>query len=61
MKNSYDTIGNRSHDLPVYSAEPQPLRHRVPRRLRYRLISSTLLALNIKQNLFRASLLISSV
>jgi hypothetical protein len=30
MKNSNDTIGNRSRDLPVCSAEPQPLRHRVP-------------------------------
>jgi hypothetical protein len=28
MKNSNDTIGNRSRDHPVYSAEPQPLRHR---------------------------------
>jgi hypothetical protein len=30
MKNSSDTIGNRSPDLPVSSAVPQPLRHRVP-------------------------------
>jgi hypothetical protein len=30
MKNSNDTIGNRSRDLPVCSALPQPLRHRVP-------------------------------
>jgi hypothetical protein len=30
MKNSNDTIGNRSRDLPVCSAVPQPLRHRVP-------------------------------
>jgi hypothetical protein len=30
MKKSKDTIGNRSRDLPVYSAVPQPLRHRVP-------------------------------
>jgi hypothetical protein len=30
MKNSSDTIGNRSHDLPVCSAVPQPLRHQVP-------------------------------
>jgi hypothetical protein len=29
MKNS-DTIGNRSRDLPVCSAVPQPLRYRVP-------------------------------
>jgi hypothetical protein len=27
MKNSNDTIGNRSRDLPVCSAVPQPLRH----------------------------------
>jgi hypothetical protein len=31
MKNSNDTIGNRSRDLPVCSAVPQPLRYRVPR------------------------------
>jgi hypothetical protein len=30
MKNTSDTIGNRSRDLPVCSAVPQPLRHRVP-------------------------------
>jgi hypothetical protein len=30
MKNSNDKIGNRSRDLPVYSAVHQPLRHRVP-------------------------------
>jgi hypothetical protein len=29
MKNS-DIIGNRSRDIPVCSAVPQPLRHRVP-------------------------------
>jgi hypothetical protein len=28
MKNSNDTIGNQSRDLPVCSAVPQPLRHR---------------------------------
>jgi hypothetical protein len=27
MKNPNDTIGNRSRDLPVCSAVPQPLRH----------------------------------
>jgi hypothetical protein len=27
MKNSNDTIGNRSRDLPVCSAVSQPLRH----------------------------------
>jgi hypothetical protein len=30
MKNSKDTIGNRSRDLPFCSAVPQPPRHRVP-------------------------------
>jgi hypothetical protein len=30
MKNSNDTIGNRSHDLPVCIAVSQPLRYRVP-------------------------------
>jgi hypothetical protein len=30
MKNSNDTIGNRSRDLPVSSVVPQPLHHRVP-------------------------------
>jgi hypothetical protein len=30
MKISNDTIGNRSRDLPVCSAVPQPLRHCVP-------------------------------
>jgi hypothetical protein len=29
MKNSNDTIGNRSRDLPDCSAVPQPQRHRV--------------------------------
>jgi hypothetical protein len=31
LKKSSDTIGNRSRDLAVSSAVPQPLRHRVPR------------------------------
>jgi hypothetical protein len=31
MKNSSDTIGNRSRELPVCSAVHQPLRHRVTR------------------------------
>jgi hypothetical protein len=30
MKNSNNIIGNRSRDLPVCSAVPQPLRHCVP-------------------------------
>jgi hypothetical protein len=30
MKNSSDTIANRTRDLPVCSAVPQPLCHRVP-------------------------------
>jgi hypothetical protein len=29
MKYSNDTIGNRTRDLPICSAVPQPLRHRV--------------------------------
>jgi hypothetical protein len=33
MQNSNDTIGNLSRDLPVCSAVPQPLRHRVPLNL----------------------------
>jgi hypothetical protein len=32
MKNSKDTIGNRSRDLPACSAVPETLRHRVPRK-----------------------------
>jgi hypothetical protein len=35
MKNSSDTIGNRSHVLPVCGAVPQPLRYRVPPFLWY--------------------------
>jgi hypothetical protein len=30
MKSSNATIENRSRDLPIYSAVPQPLRHRMP-------------------------------
>jgi hypothetical protein len=30
MKKSSDTMGNRTRDLTVCSAVPQPLRHRVP-------------------------------
>jgi hypothetical protein len=30
MKNSSDAIGNRTRDLPVCSAVPQPLCYRVP-------------------------------
>jgi hypothetical protein len=30
MKNSSDTIRNRTRDLPVCSTVPQPVRHRVP-------------------------------
>jgi hypothetical protein len=32
MKNSSNTMGNRTRDLPVCSAVPQPLRHHVPRK-----------------------------
>jgi hypothetical protein len=35
MKNSTDTIGNRSLDLPVCSAIPQPLGHHVPLYIKY--------------------------
>jgi hypothetical protein len=31
MKNTNDTMGNRSCDLPVCSTVPQPLRHHVPK------------------------------
>jgi hypothetical protein len=34
MKNSSDTIGNWSRNLPVCSAVSQPLRHRVPQQKR---------------------------
>src|SRR5215510_7668716 len=37
MKNSNDTIENRSRDLPVCSAVPQPLRYRVPPKVHYRI------------------------
>jgi len=30
MKNSNNTIGNRTRDLPACSSVPQPMRHRVP-------------------------------
>ena len=30
LKNSDDTIGNRTHDLRVCSVVPSPLRHRAP-------------------------------
>jgi hypothetical protein len=33
LKNSNDTIGNRTRDLPVCSVVPSPLRHRVPHSL----------------------------
>jgi hypothetical protein len=36
MKNSSDTIGNRSRDIPVCSAVPQPLRHSVPHICTYK-------------------------
>jgi hypothetical protein len=32
IKNSKDTIRNRSRDLPVCTAVHQPLRHRVPQK-----------------------------
>jgi hypothetical protein len=33
LKNSSDTIGNRTRDLPVCSVVPQPLRHRSPHQV----------------------------
>jgi hypothetical protein len=39
MKNSSDTIRNRTRDLPVCSAVPQTLRHRVPYILMYSAIT----------------------
>jgi hypothetical protein len=33
MKKSSDTIVNRTRDLPICSAVPQLLRHRVPQKL----------------------------
>jgi hypothetical protein len=48
-KNYCDTIGNRSLDVPVCSAVPQPLRHRVPHynyeNLEYRIFDILLLVL----------------
>jgi hypothetical protein len=32
MKNSNNAVGNRFRVLPVCSAVPQPLRHRVPQK-----------------------------
>jgi hypothetical protein len=46
MKNSNETIGNRSRDLPVCNAVPQPLCHRRPHppspRAKYRSIFNVL-------------------
>jgi hypothetical protein len=42
MKNSNDTIGNRSRDTPACSAVPQQLHYRVPHSLLYFLIFSFL-------------------
>jgi hypothetical protein len=38
MKNSNDTIGNRSRDLAVCSAVPQPLRHCMPPQNQLKLV-----------------------
>jgi hypothetical protein len=43
MKNSNDTIGNWSRDLPVCSTVPQPLRHRVPPKVIYRMLKILIL------------------
>jgi hypothetical protein len=45
-KKSTDTIGNRTGDLPVCRAVPQPLRHRVPQR--------ALIKVKVKQSHYRA-------
>jgi hypothetical protein len=39
MKNSSDTIGNRTRDRPVCSAVPQPLCHRVPQEIVYTMLN----------------------
>jgi hypothetical protein len=46
MKNSNDTIGNRSRELPGCSAVPQPLRHRVP-LISYHIISYHIISYHI--------------
>jgi hypothetical protein len=38
MTNYNDTVGNRTRDLPVCGALPQPLRHRVHHILMYCMI-----------------------
>jgi hypothetical protein len=55
MKNSNDTIGNRSRDLPVCGAVPQPLRYRVPPALyKGQLQNNNILAKNTpKVNILR--------
>jgi hypothetical protein len=35
LKNSSDTLGNRTRDLPVFSVVPQPQRHRAPPGIKY--------------------------
>jgi hypothetical protein len=44
MKNSTDTIGNRSRDLPICIAVPQPLRHQLrapPKNVHLRKLSNS--------------------
>jgi hypothetical protein len=54
MKKSSDTIGNRTRDLPVCSAVPQPLRHRV-----YAILTAQKMPLNINTLCFSHNLLLS--
>jgi hypothetical protein len=41
MKNSSDTMGTRTRNLPVCSAVPQPLRHRMPLCMQFLLMMGT--------------------
>jgi hypothetical protein len=50
MKKSSTTIGNRTRDLPVCSAMPQPLRHRVPQNRQHLNINNKLFARVINNN-----------
>jgi hypothetical protein len=50
MKNSSDTIGKRSRNLPVCIAVPQPLRHRVPQKKNKRKLKETVEINNKRSN-----------
>jgi hypothetical protein len=49
MKNSSDTIWNRTRDLPICSAVPQQLRHRVPQIVMYTRFSVLFIGLYFMQ------------